>query len=484
MISAQNRPQRSNGSKFSRLILLFVLFAATLMLLPSCEGLKKVPKDQRRDKDLGEIEGKKPGRKDKDSGFDYGDNKNKVDTMEWEEVSETDYPPIAEEGKKVEAEKPDKKKRKSSYSITYMLPFLTDRFNGLDPAIDEKSMVAIHFYEGVKMALDNLRSSGLYLDVHVLDTKASYREVSSLLTRQEVKDADIIIGPWRSQNIRPVAQFAKENEIALLSPASPREDIVAENPYYIQVMPTLRSHCEAITHHVRERYNIEQVVLVCRNKDAEIQRFKYFQDANAVLEDDAAAPKFQEFIVPGNSNSDYQEIDLKPYIKQGETTVFVVPSYSNESFVYSFLRNLSLHRGNNNVVVYGMPQWMDYELISYDYFENLNVHISRAGFVNTKDFNTKDFRRRFFERYGIPPTQDAFQGYDITTMLGDILLKHGADFIDNLNMEEKQYLHTAYQFERVPIPDISDAQLKRFKQYENKHVDILKFENYYYQLAK
>jgi len=131
-----------------------------------------------------------------------------------------------------------------------------------------------------------------------------------------------------------------------------------------------------------------------------------------------------------------------------------------------------------------MPRWMKYERVSYEYFENLKVHISSANYADREDFNVKDFRKTFYNRYGAIPTERAFAGYDMVKYFGKQLKKNGMNFKDRIEMEPYSGLSTKYSFENnISAANAARENYSKVNYIENKHVNILKFENYTFKVV-
>ena len=486
MTLAQNHLQRLNGSK--PFFFLFILFIG----LVSCDALKKVPREETDPKikdqtELDEIQGQRTYNP-KTGQYEYSTSvTEEVDTVKWTEVTEEEYPPIVTGN--VGGNTGDSTgdgtvsgEKLSTYNVAVMLPFLTDKL-ATTSGIDDRSRLALDFYSGAKLAFEQLSREGVRLNVSVMDTKASESVVRGLLNRSEVYNANLIIGPVRTSNLKVVADFAKDNRKVLISPNNPSTSVTRNNPYYVQMNPSLKSHCEAITKHVKSRYETSQVVLVCRNKNAEVNRLKYFQNANKEIAGDDNTPRFRELIVVDQS-ADYNEMDVTPYILGGDsTTVFIVPSWSNESFIYSFLRKVNIAKQDQNVVVYGMPQWMKYQRISYDYYERLNLHVSSVSYIDGQNTAVQQFRQEFYSRYGAAPDDNAFVGYDVTRYIGKMISEYGTDFQTRLDVRPEQLLYNQFTFS-PNAAEGSTGEEPKVNWYENNHVNILKFEDFYFQLAQ
>ncbi|MCB0553813.1 MAG: amino acid ABC transporter substrate-binding protein [Phaeodactylibacter sp.] len=491
MISAPSRQLLLNGNKLLAICL-------ALLLMPSCSLFKKAQVDEKKDKTGAELD-PIPGKKvyDPETGTLVVVEQTPVesmDTIRWRSISTDSLPPIRSEAaafaQEQDANTPELTGRGdfgsefyTSYNVALMLPFLTDRFNAASSELPENSSWALNFYGGMRMGMDQLNEEGVKLNVTVMDSKANSGDVARLLAgRSELLDAHLIIGPYRKENVELVANFAKRNNITFVSPHSASSDISVDNPNYIQVSPTLESHCVAITQHARSHYNRKKIVLVAREKDAEKARFTYFQEENYRIQgvrNDSV--KLKEYVVDEKSEN-YQNINLAPYMRTGDTTVFLVPSFSSETFVYALLSHLKAVKPvDSYVVVYGLPQWMRYERIDFELYKSLNVHVSSDTYIDPYDEDIQFFRRRFYDRYGVIPGDEAFIGYDVALYFGRMIRKYGTKFQYALEREPEQMLHTRFDFERVSPPQAAGRENTRIERFENKFVNILEFRDYFFQ---
>jgi hypothetical protein len=492
MISAPSHRPLLNGNR-----LLTLLFVG--LLVSSCALFQKAEPEEDPE-ETGEELDALPGRKvyDPETGTLVVVEETPTETMDtikWKLIPRDSIPPIesgngmAQEeqtvGNPIELiERGDYgTEYYTSYNVVLMLPFLGPRFNPDAPQIYDNSYWALNYYGGVKMALDELENRpDVKLNVTVMDSEASTRRVGNLLnSRSELFNAHLIIGNYRSDNADLVAQFARRNGITYVSPHTASAKVGESNPNYVQVSPSLRTHCEVITQHAYETYGRRNIVLVSRDKPAETARFNYFQEENFRLEGSSAdSVLLREYIV--KETDDFSNIDLSPYIRPGDTTAFIVPSWSSETFIYALLSQAKLAKGmDSHVVFYGMPQWQQYDRIDLNLYEDLNVHISSDTYLDPYDTDIKFFQRRFFERYGLPPGKEAYLGYDVMRYFGEMIQKHGTKFQYRLDQEPSSLLHTRFQFDRVVEPIKGRTENLPIERFENKFVNILKFQDYQFQ---
>lgn len=483
MISVPNHRPPSNGNKPYFLIFLIL----GVFLYPSCGGLKKATDDEEPSRPvdslvLDEIEGKRKNQGAEEGELEYEDGEEPEVTKEVDQIELDSLDSLF-----AEAEKLDR-----PVEMIYLLPFLADRMDEEALSVSEKSQPALHFFQGVQIALDSLRKDTLSPDmnIQVYDSEANPETVYRLLSEDSVfRKADIIIGPWRSVNLEMVSTIAGARNQIVISPFSPNSSFVENNPRFLQINPSLKTHCEEITFHIREKHAPQEVVLVCREKEAEIERLSYFQEANARHDLNVDVVPFAEYIVPDTSEV-YMGLDFRPYLDDS-VRVFVVPSWSNKAFVYSVLRLLSsqLLPEDGPVTVYGMPQWMDFDISSFEYFEDLNVHISMPVFADRYLPQTEAFYREYYERYATFPSREAWLAYDLTLYLAGVMQKAGLDFIEPLDALDYRGLSTGFDFKAVVAePDSTgfdpETELPPVQYFENRRLHILEFENYQFRITE
>lgn len=490
MISAPNRLPLSSGNNG----LVIVFFLLLVLQLTACELFTKVQpgKDATRGKDvLDPIQGTRVY--DPETGT-YVVVKTAptqpMDTVKWKEVSMNTSPPISSEGVFVDREPTNPvvttidpatgSTKLETYNVAIVLPFQTDKFTA-QGQVPANSSWALNYYSGAKMALDELRAEGANLNVSVLDTKATESGMFELTRRSEFNSAHLIIGPYRRENVKIAADAAKRNNAVLVSPHNATENIVDNNPNYIQVNPSFSTHCDALLTEARRHFRPDQIVLVCRGREVELDRLKYFQDAHKRMQLQAYSrdtTPLREFVIADDADSSAFRINVQPLVQNRDTLAIIIPSWSSESFINALLQQLHVAKsGYSDFTVYGMPQWIEYERISHQYYESLNLHITTSSYVDRDQWAVQDFQKSYFTRYGMMPAPESYLGYDVTGYYCRMLRKHGTRFQHAIMNDAGQGLHTRFEVRPVAMPNAPNREFPPVKQFENKYVNLLRFED-------
>jgi len=388
-----------------------------------------------------------------------------IDTIRWT-PNNSGKPPIG-----TVPDKPAKPTVGETYHIAFLLPFLSSQMTG--GVVPEKSRLAVQFYAGAKIALEQLSSEvQINLVTDAWDTQINDADFQKLLTNPRLEKSSVFIGPIRSNHLETFAEWTKKRRKILISPESPNAYLTTQNPDFLQINPSLRAHCEAITRHVRKASRPDAVTLVCKQKEAD--RLPYFREANTVM---GGSTPFNELLVPDEATN-FDKVDLKRYLRAGRTSVFVLPTWASQDFVMAFLRRLKDVKGSNNVEVYGMPQWKNFDAIDPEYFSSLNVHISAASWFDYSVQELKDFQEKFFTATGTIPDEDGFNGYDVTLFTGRMLSRYGLSFPERLDNETITTLRGQFSFSKIFVNGAVDDGRNAPDYWENTFVHILKFEKF------
>lgn len=444
MTSALNLRLPLNGNKWRSLLLVSAL------LLSGCGIFGPATKKTDTDKDADIIRTTPPA------------NQLPVDTIEWVRIPEADAPPITERATGMETE------FKERYNVVLLAPFAARQLQTRSDRVSARMVRMIEFLTGVEYGVQHcLDEVNIKLDV--VDTEEDPQWISNLAGRQEMQEADIIIGPYRTDQVEAVARYALENRKIVISPWNTIK-LTEANPYYIQMRPSLESHAHRLARFVKENYPLEEIMLMTKDDPRDVNALEYFQRHPPSPD---TTRKIKEEIVPDIGNSDLTD-SLTVYIQERGYRRFIIPVWSDEPFVIASLAKLNFAKGEEDITVFGLPQWMEMSRMDYDYFENLHVHLSSARPVEYTSQDARGFRTDYINRYGDLPGTDAFYGLNLLKWLGKLLKTEGVNIITGLG-NELTGLDESFQFTAV----YDEGEF--IHHYENQQVDIIRFNNYQFQ---
>ncbi len=451
MISVRNLLQRLNGSK---LMLLAIILP---FLMVGCKANKR-----------GSSESKTPrpsNAKTTNPNNTLGANK-KVKVIDWTITDPQKEVPIG-------APTVIKSVAKGDYSVSLLVPFNGNKAGNNELASKESGAYRFAcYYAGVQMAAeDNPIQSRV--DVHVYDSESA--DIQSILRRPQVKSSDVIVGPYDSKDLKAVAVYAQSNKITHVSPWKSSKSIANNNPYHVQTKPSLTKHYEQMVADAVKSYPGKDIFVIGKSSSSDQKRMAYIKSLGKSM----GRSDIKAYTVNEDSLR-IGETAFDNIFNPTATSVVLIPNWSSsdEGFIYGCVRKLRVEKGEADLVVYGMPKMMDTDKISYDFYNNLNIHIIRSDYVDKESASAQRLRRRFFDQYNAFPTDDLYEGFDMMSFVLNNLDRHGANFQTKVGVDRSGYLQTAYDI--IPVPRESVEKIKGpddINYYENNALQVLQFQN-------
>lgn len=382
--------------------------------------------------------------------------------------------------------------KKLAYRVAILLPFMSKGFKpAASTEISSRSIKSVEFYEGVLMALDSLKAEGVSLFVNVFDSQRDSTAVRDIFNKRTFQEADLIIGPLNTALTKIVADYAKANGKAMISPFNTRDDLTRDNPYFIQVNPTFEVHSDLI---VQQMYRLE------RNKkyidkpmeknffvlglDQDSVRIQQLQSSFANYNNDQKMRMNQ--LVLKSPTIDIENI--QPKLNKDKLNIILIPSYQNEGFVYNALREIQKlvdkvePKKGYQIVIIGMDRWRYYSRINFEYFESMNVHLTSPFYIDLDRAEIQKFKSDYKAVYGIGTRQFGIIGFDVMLYFGRMMHLYGTNFQAHLWKHQAAYKHTQFQIEadyiQLPAIDASSSSNAILRNYENKFLHFLQFKNY------
>lgn len=361
--------------------------------------------------------------------------------------------------------------KKQEYNVALFLPFHADEANALDleklikgeSQLPNKSSIALEFYEGALIAIDSLKKLKLNAKIFMYDVDDSdSANIQNLLKKPELKSMDLIIGPLYGTSFLPVSKFAKENEIAIVSPFTQVNKILFNNPYVCKVSPSSALQMEQMAKFVVDTFRTQNVILInttsAFNKD-DVYYNTFKSNANQLLKISGINDTLKETKTIAG---------VQLMLSTTKTNVIVLPS-TNQSFVTDFLSKLNTYREKYKIVLFGMQNWMNYDNLDFEYLNNLTVHLPANNFVDYENKTTQRVIQIYRDKYKTEPGAYAFQGFDVCYYFISLLYNNGTGFLNNLSESEFKGIQANFLFSQFQIENSG---------FENKEIFILKYNNF------
>lgn len=334
--------------------------------------------------------------------------------------------------------------------------------------ISQHSANFLDFYQGALIAIDSLKSMGISINLSTYDTENTPDKAKMLILEKKIEKANLIIGPAYLDCLNPVAEYALENRIPIVSPLSSNSFMLNRNPYLFQVNPSFLTQLEELTNMI-DLCNGDNIVLIHEDDSTDASMVASYKEMINNRIDACASSHLIHFkevkYKAGGSTPVIQEL-IGQSLALDRRNLILVPSNS-EAFVSDLFGNLhSLSTVYKYPIsIYGLPRWQRFKNIQVDYFYELNVHLFTPFYVDYKRSEVKAFVAKYRDSFRGEPSQFAFQGYDVMFYFLTAMKSYGIDFQFCLNSHKCSLLQSNYKF----------IQSTSLNGYENHRINIIRY---------
>lgn len=333
--------------------------------------------------------------------------------------------------------------------VAVMLPLYsytndTLNLNSNYPQIYNRSEIFVDFYEGVLLAVDELRKKGLTIELHVFDTENDTAKVKEIVNQDIFPYFDIIIGPVYSKNISIVAERAKQYNIPVISPLSISSTFLKGFKTGFQISPS---------NDILYRRMIETA------KSFNADNFIIIKNGNKP--NDKFANEFKEAYFKGKSLKEIsglryaevlfyagdEELNLDSFVDSLHNLV-IIPS-SDKAFVSDVISRLNALNETHKITLLGHPRMTNYENIDIRFFHNLNTYVFDLHYIDYTKENVKEFVYKFRKIFEKEPNKYSFYGYDIAYYFMHAFQLFGDNFYCCFDRYFPDLLQMNFDFKRI-----------------------------------
>lgn len=377
-----------------------------------------------------------------------------------------------------------------------------------------KPFTFIDFLEGAFLAVDSLKQMGYNINLNVYDVDNKITKTAKTLQRPELRDMDLIIGPFYSKSFNQVALFAENFSIPVVNPFTFRNTILGKYENIIKVKPEVASQIPLLTELIKRKYVHDKIFIITQTpyKDADLVNYLTTSLDKKVPESiNLANVDINNLAVEVANRLDEEDEPVSPYFNvEGkpidpavidaylhDSTTFdnkpTVINYMTDS-LYPFLNNASVIR-KNLVIIYGndkpyimdvvnklnrvrdtfdinivgAPLWEQLRNMDYALLNNLNLTYFTSNYINYNQPDTKQFITRYKNSFKTEPDRFGFSGFDITLFFVKAMADYNKRFMKCLPAINSLTFENGFQFERVD---------NTHNNYENVMWTLLQIKNY------
>lgn len=311
----------------------------------------------------------------------------------------------------------------------------------------KQSAARVEYYEGLLMAVDSLRKTGVSVDLAVYDIGDGTQKTKEALQTEALRSAHLIIGGITNDQIELIADYALKNEIKYVVPFAKCDRLTSDNGYVFQINTSYQNLYSYATSRACTLFTNYNIIIVNTNdkdeKDLFIKTFK------ANLTEQGISYRELSF------NERSFQSDISSMLSTAKPNLVVPVSGSMEALVKlkGSLRIIADTRASYHLTLFGHPEWQKYTAECLDDFFKLNTHFYTSFFAN----NLSNDVQRFTKQYHLLYKKSMIASYPKYAMLGfdtgmyfvQVINRLGVNFETNMQLMNHNSLQTGFNFERV-----------------------------------
>ncbi len=301
----------------------------------------------------------------------------------------------------------------------------------------KETITMIDFYEGIMLAVSELKRDGLICNVMAYDEE----QIDSILALPQLKKTNIIIGAKEQNNITKLINYTEQNNISLVVPLSSATSLVNNTRTVYQVNQKMtdetynRAFDSFTAMHPYANYIFVNIEEQADKIDYVVHMKNYLNSENVSY-----------------YSTNFQELadQLPELLAEGKENI-IIPSSSTKTAFDRLTKKLTdLELDAYDIDLLGYPDWQTFADKEEETFRRYNCMFFTSFYNNPNSDETYSFNRKFRATFG----RDQFNTYPHYGMLGydiaNFFLMHmyieGEDFAANIENLESNSLQNPLHF--------------------------------------
>lgn len=281
----------------------------------------------------------------------------------------------------------------------------------------------IEFYEGIRMALDELASNGVSVELNVIDVSNNTpAAVETAFTSHNVAQSDFVVALLFREAFDKAAELAKQAGVYIVNPMATRSEICAENAYMVKIQPSMESQVRAMLDNMKaERPNAHLYIIHGANASGE----KPMLDELKRQLTERGDIKYTLF---NWNQSNRLTSTLKATPGCNVLSIYDHKVDQMRVYVSNLLNRLAAFK-SDSPTLYTVSDWTrDYSDVDFSQLQLLGYHTFSSSWDMTNTVHV-EFLKAFRDTYGSEPTSPlAATGYDLTMYIVSGLNRRNSEF--------------------------------------------------------
>lgn len=294
------------------------------------------------------------------------------------------------------------------YKVALILPFKSSGYHG---SLGE---AMLDYYEGFRMASEELEDDGLHLKLYVFDSEKDSFALTNIFKHPDMKNMDIVVGPVYENQMKETEEFCVKNSCLLISP--------------LKFCKPTNKKSEMVNFFTPDSVRIASIA----EKAATLYpNYKFY-----LATDNSAKSKLYL--------AQMKRALLKQKVKTVKSLTYLGSPISASSLVKDSVVILSTIASTNakdalaksiankkHAILIAHADWHNPSQSTFEINEP-QILYPEMNYTSPSDSSAARFRRVFLEKTYAEPSKYAYIGYDQAMYLNYGLMTFGKDFIHHL----------------------------------------------------
>jgi hypothetical protein len=288
----------------------------------------------------------------------------------------------------------------------------------------------LEFYEGLSLAVDSLQAEKVNLDVHIYDTRSATQSIGQVLQSPDFQETELMIGHVIPSELRELATVAAQKKIPFINVNFPNDGGITNNPDFVILNSTLKTHCEGIYKFIQRNYATSTIYVLTKKGTQEDRLKNYFSD----IEKNTASVVLKLKYVLLQEPFDVSQ--LVPYLDSLRRTICIVGSL-DENFGKNICSQLASVNKTYATKIFGMPTWDNIADFTQPAYLDQEIYYTTPFYINQADSLVMSIQQYFKNKFYSRPSDMVFRGYETLYRFGKLLHLYGHSL--NGSIGEKKY---------------------------------------------
>ena len=304
-------------------------------------------------------------------------------------------------------------KKDISIKVALLLPFKSKEYDTISSTkiFSRRKSLANYvtdFYLGAEIAIDSLRGQGVNIELNVYDTEKNSTRIKSIISQNNLKENDVVIGPLYSEE---VLTLASKVSVPIVFPVFSKNQSKFSSSKIIKTSPDRNIFRDELTTYIKDNFTKGTVIIVTDEKsNSNSFTIKEVLEAHDSISKVHILKPTKGYI----AKKRFLNI-LKPNVKN-----WVVMATNDNVIVADAINSLISLPDDTTAKVFTFDKGKAFDRI--DNFKLAKIGLTYVSdlYVDENSSYTKNFNKQYYAKNFAMPSFYGTKGFDITY---DILMR-------------------------------------------------------------